>query len=270
MGTSESPPLLFDMTIHYLKNYVRYLFCSRHWRGYGIHSPFVFELVTRVIEEKLPYYKYGLVEKVRKIYQTSSKSLFLDGEEVKVSRLAKRLSMDPSHAQVMFRLVNKFKPRNVVETGMGMGITTMYLAAPDAKLNVVTIERRKVLAEFASSYIRKAGFRNVKVEEGDPLERLSKVMGGMEELDFLYMGDCLEGKDVEARLRICMPKMSCRSVLVVCGIYENESMTEAWRHIQAMEKVRVTLDLFKYGIVIFDGRLQKEDYYLRYFPDFHI
>ncbi|MBR4814895.1 MAG: hypothetical protein IKZ67_05465, partial [Paludibacteraceae bacterium] len=107
------------MTIHYLKNYVRYLFCSRHWRGYGIHSPFVFELVTKVIEEKLPYYKYGLVEKVRKIYLASSKSLSLDGEEVKVPRLAKQLSMDPSHAQVMFRLVNKFKPKNVVETGMG-------------------------------------------------------------------------------------------------------------------------------------------------------
>lgn len=258
------------MTIHYLKNYVRYLFCSRHWRGYGIHSPFVFELVTKVIEEKLPYYKYGLVEKVRKIYQTSSKSLSLDGEEVKVSSLVKRLSMDPSHAQVMFRLVNKFKPKNVVETGMGLGITTMYLAAPDSKLNVVTLERRKVLAEFASSYVRKAGFRNVKVEEGDPLERLPKVLDAMESLDFLYMGDCQDAEDVEKRLDLCLPKMGEQSVLVVCGIYENESMTEAWRRIQALDKVRVTLDLFKYGIAVFDGKLQKEDYYLRYFPDFHI
>lgn len=270
MGTSESPPLLFDMTIHYLKNYVRYLFCSRHWRGYGIHSPFVFELVTKVIEEKLPYYKYGLVEKVRKIYQTSSKSLSLDGEEVKVSRLAKQFSMNPSHAQVMFRLVNKFKPKNVVETGMGMGITTMYLAAPDSRINMVTIEKNRPLADFVSSYIRKAGFQNVKVEVGDTLKRLSDVMSTMENLDFLYMGDCRDAEDVEKRLNLCMPKMGEQSVLVVCGIYENESMTEAWRRIQAMEKVRVTLDLFKYGIVIFDGKLQKEDYYLRYFPDFHI
>ena len=258
------------MTIHYLKNYVRYLFCSRHWRGYGIHSPFVFELVTKVIEEKLPYYKYGLVEKVRKIYQTSSKSLFLGGEEVKVSRLVKRLSMDPSHAQVMFRLVNKFKPKNVVETGMGMGITTMYLAAPDSRINMVTIAQDKPMAEFASSYIRKAGFQNVKVEVGDTVERLPEVLGTMESLDFLYMGDCQDAEDVEKRLNLCLPKMGEQSVLVVCGIYENESMTEAWRRIQAMEKVRVTLDLFKYGIVIFDGKLQKEDYYLRYFPDFHI
>ena len=270
MGTWESPPLLFDMTIHYLKNYVRYVFCSRHWRGYGIHSPFVFELVTKVIEEKLPYYKYGLVEKVRKIYQTSSKSLILDGEEVKVLRLAKRLSMDPSHAQVMFRLVNKFKPKNVLELGMGMGITTMYLAAPDSRINMVTVGKDQSLADFATSYMRKAGFQNVKVEVGDTMKCLPKVLSSMESLDFLYVGDCADGGAVESRLDLCLPKMGDQSVLVVSGIYENESMTEAWRRIQAMEKVRVTLDLFKYGLVFFDGKLQKEDYYLRYFPDFHI
>lgn len=266
MGTPESPPLLFDMTIHYLKNYVRYVFCSRHWRGYGIHSPFVFELVTKVIEEKLPYYKYGLVEKVRKIYLASSKTL----PSGMVPDLCRQLSMDPSHAQVMFRLVNKFKPKNVVETGMGMGITSMYLAAPDSRINMVTVGKDQPLADFATSYIRKAGFQNVKVEVGDTMKRLPEVLGTMESLDFLYLGDCSDAGDVESRLNLCLPKMGEKSVLVLCGIYENESMTEAWRRIQAMEKVRVTLDLFKYGLVFFDGKLQKEDYYLRYFPDFHI
>lgn len=153
---------------------------------------------------------------------------------------------------------------------MGMGITSMYLAAPDSRINMVTIAEDKPMAEFATSYIRKAGSQNVKVEVGDTVERLPEVLGTMENLDFLYMGDCQDAEDVEKRLNLCLPKMGEQSVLVVCGIYENESMTEAWRRIQAMEKVRVTLDLFKYGIVIFDGKLQKEDYYLRYFPDFHI
>ena len=37
---------------------VRLYYKTRHHRGHGIHSPFVFSLITKVIEEKKPYYKY--------------------------------------------------------------------------------------------------------------------------------------------------------------------------------------------------------------------
>lgn len=258
------------MTFHYFKNYIRYVFCSRHWRGYGIHSPFVFDLVTRVIEEKLPYYKYGLVEKVREAQRKSQKSISLQEGEMGVSDLSKRLSMDKSHAQLLFRLVNNFKPGNVVELGKDLGLMAMYLSAPDSRVKVYSFRKDSALSVVSSVYMDKAGFSNVKLESGDPLKCLPYTLEEIGLIDFLCVDDCTGGDDLDARLALCMPYVHDKTVFVLCGIYANESMTKAWERLKAMEKVRVTLDLFKYGIVLFDGRLQKEDFFLRYFPDFHV
>ncbi len=255
------------MTIHYIKNYLRYLFCSRHWRGYGVHSPFAFDLVTNVIREELPYYKYSLVERIRKLYQTSKKSLEVEGHTVAVSELT-RGEISSTCGQLLFRLVNKYKPANVVETKMGMGISTMYLAAPNSKLPVVTFSECESIASFVSGYMKQTGFGNVFVIKGSA-EDLSARLADVDTLGLLYVNDCLTGEDLDRRMEVCLRKRGDHSIFVIDHIYENASMTAAWRRLQALEEVRVTVDLFHTGIVFFDKKLQKEDYNVRYFPKLH-
>lgn len=38
----------------------------RYRRGYGVHSPFVFNLITKVIEERCSYYSFYDIELIRK------------------------------------------------------------------------------------------------------------------------------------------------------------------------------------------------------------
>lgn len=257
------------MTFHYFKNYIRYLFCSRHWRGYGVHSPFAFELVTRVIEENLPYYKYGLVERVRKAQKMSKRTLVMDGHEYKLHELASE-NIDSAYGQLLFRLVNKYQSRNVVETNMRTGIASMYLAAPDAKVRVTTFGKEEELNELALHYMKETGFRNVGIVQGTAKGKLQEVLNGLDTLDFLLVNDCANGSDLDDRIGVCMPKAASQTIFVVEGIYSNESMTESWRRLQADPRVRVTVDLFRYGLVFFKDNLQKEDYYVRFFPNFHL
>lgn len=78
-------------------------FCIR--KGCGIHSPFAFDLVTRLIFEKAPYYAYATLPR----------------ENLKINRL-------------LFRLVNYAQPHYLIEMGEQNGATTEYLRA--AKQNV--------------------------------------------------------------------------------------------------------------------------------------
>ena len=37
----------------------------RHGKGFGIHSPFAFSFVLKVLRERLPYYSYARLEALR-------------------------------------------------------------------------------------------------------------------------------------------------------------------------------------------------------------
>lgn len=258
------------MTFHYIVHYLRYLFFSRHWRGYGVHSPFAFDLVTNVIREELPYYKYSLVEKVRSIYRTSKKTLPLSVGEVSVPKYCGKRAISPSMGQLLFRLVNKYKPETVLESRMGLGISTMYLAAPDSRLKVTTLEQEPELVNYASHYFKTAGFQNIQIHSTSSEAYIASALRNEEHLDFLLLDGCDTGEEIDRWVEVCMPKLYGKSIVVVDGIYENGSKTAAWKRLQSNYKVHVTVDLFHLGIAFFDEKLKKENYFVRYFPVFHL
>lgn len=257
------------MTFHYIKNYLRYLLCSRHWRGYGVHSPFAYDLVTNVIREELPYYKYSLVEKIRGLLAASPKNVSVDGKEMPLPQLTKG-EISPAMGQLLFRLVNRYKPNYVVETKMGLGVSTMYLAAPNSQTPVVTFEEELSVVNAVLPLMKKVGFDNISVVNSKGADQLGEIFGKVDQVGFLVVDDCQTGEDLNQRFSVCLPKMGPKSVVVVTDIYLNESMTAAWRRFQSEDRVRVTVDLFHMGIAFFDENLQKEDYFVRHFPGFHL
>ena len=51
-----------DAMYNYLKQRLKHAIRFRHKRGFGVHSPFVFDLITNVIKEKAEYYDFQVVE----------------------------------------------------------------------------------------------------------------------------------------------------------------------------------------------------------------
>lgn len=48
------------------KYYIKAIRRLRHRRGFGVHSPFAFNLITKVIEENFMYYSYAEIEQIRR------------------------------------------------------------------------------------------------------------------------------------------------------------------------------------------------------------
>ena len=259
--------------ITYLLQYIRYLFRSKHRKGFGVHSPFIFKLVTDVIEERTPYYKYKPIEKARQILLRNNKEVFVENfgtgksGRKKISTIVRRSSKSKAYAQVLFRLVNHYKAHDILELGTSFGLTTMYLAAPDSKSKVVTIEGCKEIAECAKLGFQRAGFENIHVEVGDIDVCLPKVLSGFEKLDFVFF-DANHRKEATMNyFNQCLPKSHPKSIFIIDDIYWSKEMTQTWKEIRQRPEVRVTIDMFSYGIILFDPDLQKEDYTLFFFPD---
>lgn len=87
----------------------------RHRRGYGVHSPFAFEFITRVIYERAPYYQYaGLALRQREEARQRGKE-WAQAEPLRVKKL-------------LFRLVNRAQPACMVDVGVSSA-ASLYLSA---------------------------------------------------------------------------------------------------------------------------------------------
>ena len=56
----------------------------RYRKGFGVHSPFAFSFITKVIDERCPYYCYDEIELVRKELQQAA-SFNRESADVKAS-----------------------------------------------------------------------------------------------------------------------------------------------------------------------------------------
>lgn len=89
----------------------------RHRCGYGVHSPFAFELITCLIYEKAPYYAYKELETEEK-KQKRNHGKGWKSESRKVKRL-------------LFRLVNRVQPDTIVDAGVPSS-SSLYLQSGKA------------------------------------------------------------------------------------------------------------------------------------------
>ena len=97
-----------------LKRPFIWLYRFRHRCGYGVHSPFAFNLITHVIYESTAYYKYEELARAQKQLEPE-KDKHWKYESKKVKRL-------------LFRLVNYNQPETIIDAGT-LAASALYLKA---------------------------------------------------------------------------------------------------------------------------------------------
>ena len=82
-----------------------------------------------------------------------------------------------------------------------------------------------------------------------------------ETLDFGYL-DAPEAWPALAEQAV--EQLSNGGALVIRGIHRHAADRTAWHRLQAQQRVRVTFDLYEFGLVYVEQRLNKEDYIISY------
>jgi hypothetical protein len=123
---------LFWRAGKYLKH--RFYANTRH----GTHSPFVYKLLDEVIYDNRHFYSFDAIEAIRnsllsrtdkiKILDLGAGSTINKNPERSISDLAKNSAKSADLGRLMFRLVNHFQPKTMVELGTSLGVSTLYQA----------------------------------------------------------------------------------------------------------------------------------------------
>ncbi|MDB5155985.1 MAG: SAM-dependent methyltransferase [Mucilaginibacter sp.] len=257
--------------IRFAKDYLLYRLKARN--RHGLHSPFVYRLVDKVIYDFDAQKVYHEVESIRDgllnddrmitITDLGAGSHVNNNKQKRIGDIAKNALKPPKLAQLLYRLVADLQPKNIIELGTCLGTTSIYLqkAAPAAK--VYTLEGCPETARIAKESFKKAGLNNIGLITGNFDNTLHDVIDGLDKLDFVFV-DGNHQKDATLKyFEWCLPKVHEDTLLIFDDIYWSEGMKEAWAEIKAHPQVTVTVDLFWIGLMYFRKGQVKEDFMIR-------
>ncbi|MFH0842664.1 MAG: class I SAM-dependent methyltransferase [Bacteroidota bacterium] len=254
--------------------YLKYLFFSRHRKGHGIHSPFVFGLVSEVFRNKIDPGVVLKIETIRKMNLSGSRvisvtdlgagSVKMKNSLRKVSDIVKYSSVPLKYGKLLYRIAERFGSPDIIELGTSAGISTMYLASANRGTVVHSIEGCTAAAEIAQENFKMAGISNIDLMTGSFDELLPGLTDGSITPGLVFL-DGNHRKEPTIRYFNAIAAISSGSTLVVIDdIHSGDEMEDAWSVIKDHGRVSVSVDIFRMGLVFFREGISRGHYIIRY------
>jgi predicted O-methyltransferase YrrM len=260
------------INLQLLSAYIRHRFKAK--TRHGLHSPFVYNLTDKVIYDFKPREVYTVIETLRKellqderiitITDLGAGSLVNNNKQKKISQLAKNALKPAKLAQLIHRLAEEFKPRNIIELGTCLGITTAYLAKAVPSAHIISVEGCPNTAAVAKENLGKLRIENTELLTGDFDNILPEIISRGKELDFVFIDGNHRKQATLDYFGLCLPVLNENSVMIFDDIYWSKGMEEAWEEIKAHPAVTVTVDLFWIGLVFFRKGQAKEHFKIKF------
>ncbi len=255
-----------------IKYYLQFLFHSKN--EHSLHSPFVFELYTKIIQPRTTFSVFNEVENLRKkllknrliinITDFGAGSRIYKTNQREIRQIAKNAEKKPKFGKLLFRLIQHFKPSIIFDLGTSLGITTIYESKAYEASKIITFEGCPATATIAKQNFKETNCENIKIIVGNIDEMLPKELAKIELLDFAFFDANHRYEPTVRYFELCLEKTNEESVFVFDDIHWSDEMHQAWQYIRNHKDVMISIDLFFVGLVFFRKNQPKQDFVLRF------
>lgn len=240
--------------------YLRHLISSGHRNGYGVHSPFLYDLVRNVIFNKVGlkvpveilqwHRRMRSVSDRLVIHDHGAGSRITSGAGRKVATMVKHASVSESQGALLYRICSWYRPGLVIEFGTGLGISTGYLAAGSGSARVLTVEGSPEKHVYAIGQFPDNLSEKVEFLQGRFADLLEMMAGRAGERTIVFIdGDHRYGPTIEKVDRFLNINLA-EILFVLDDIHWSDEMEEAWKYCCDHPLIDVSIDLFRLGILI--------------------
>jgi predicted O-methyltransferase YrrM len=252
-----------------LNAYLRYrrTAVGRH----SVHSPFVFELLTKVFPpQKEDELDAHIAEEWRteciNNHQLIRVTDFGTGRPGprKISSIARHAAKRPPQGQLLHRIVRYFEPENLLELGTSLGITTLYQATAAPFEKFITLEGCPETAAVAQQAFLQHRL-NIEVRTGEFENTLLPALQSLGKADYIFFDGNHRKVPTLHYFETALPFAHNNSLFIFDDIHWSNEMEEAWETIRSRPEVRLSIDLFHFGLVFFrEEQKEKEHFVLRF------
>lgn len=241
---------------------------------HGVHSPFVYKLVTEIIYDKAKPDDYKLVKNTRRKLLKDSRiiettdlgagSLLKKSNKRKVKEIAAGAAKPAKYGKLLYRLAKHFKPRKVLELGTSLGISTLYLALGNREDKVISVEGCPACAAIAKKNFSEAGAGNIELQVGNFDNVLPEILSREHAFDLIFIDGNHREEPTLRYFKEFLSHIDNDSIIVFDDIHWSDEMEDAWAEIKKHPLVTVTVDLFFFGLVFFRKEQRKQDFIIRF------
>ncbi|WP_417940004.1 O-methyltransferase [Flavobacterium sp. RS13.1] len=254
-----------------IKSYLKFLWHSKN--EHAVHSPFVFNLLTKCFYDKKTKPEYAILKKYRKsllenknfieVSDFGAGSRVFKSNRRQISKIAQTAGISPKRAELLFRVTNYFQPATILEIGTSLGLATSALALGNPKAKVVTIEGCPNTANVAQNQLAEFDCNNIKnvIAEFESFFISENIQAT--NYNLIYFDGNHSKKATLAYFELLLPTTDNDSVWILDDIHWSEDMEEAWEMIKNHPQVKVTIDTFQWGFVFFRREQEKEHFIIR-------
>lgn len=257
--------------LHQIKSYLKFLWKSKN--EYAVHSPFVYDLLTKCIYDNTDFSEYKILAGYRQSLlenrQTIDVTDFGAGSRVfksnkrKICDIAKTAGISAKRAELLFRLAKYFKPDGVLEIGTSLGLATSALSLGNPDSKITTLEGCPETAGIAKSRFDEFGLKNARAVVTQFENYLKTCVLPSAGLQLIYFDGNHQKDATLDYVDLLLPTITNETVWIFDDIHWSAEMEQAWEIIKQNPKVTVTIDTFQWGLVFFRNEQAKEHFVLR-------
>jgi len=245
---------------------ISYLSKARHRGGHGIHSPFLFHLITSVIENKQQFPEYKIFKRLHKkglnlLNQIPDLPFTENRNDSPLSankprKIYEKLELPRRYHAMIFRLIREFKPSALIHYGPTLGVNSAVMALANSLTPVYQSTNHPSYDLFTQKLLLDSEIANLCFLTDSSWPSIRP--------EFVLINYPENPEYTRKILTNCFTGYGENDLIIIKGIHQSKEMESIWNELILHNAVHVTLDLFECGIALFRTGLQKENFILRF------
>lgn len=254
--------------LKYIKYYVKAK--TKH----SAQAPFLYEFITKVLSDRSDDTNCRTIEQLRKELCQSNQAIHITdlgaGSNINNSKIrevkdiAKNSAKNSKFGKLIYKITQFYSPKNILELGTSLGISTLYLAKAKKTSKVYSLEGCPETTKIAKNNFDKMNARNINIKLGDFKNTLIETLNDIANIDLAFIDGNHQQKPTILYFEQCLKYANNNTIFIFDDIHWSKGMENAWEYIKSHEKTTLTVDLFYIGIVFIKSELSKENHIIRF------
>ena len=253
------------------QKYIRYYLTAANGKGHGMHSPFVFDFILSVLNNRQGYTPPAQIETLRQQLLKNNTEIEIEDlgagsrkgstKRRRVAKIAATAVKPIKWSHFLYRLVAHYQPKNIIELGTSLGISTAYMSAANPAATIHTIEGSSSIQQLAAQNFKALGSTNIHSITGNFDDVLPKVISDVSTIHLAYIDGNHRYAPTMAYFEQLLSKKSDHSIFIFDDIHWSAEMEKAWEEIKKHPSVTVSIDLFFMGLIFFRPEVKVSQHY---------